>query len=140
MRGAIRSSLLTLAAAIAVASAGGAMGGQPVNADLIVTNGRVFTGAGNPRQDAIAVRDGRIVAVGGRADIERMKGSATAVVDAAGAAFPYSPCSVRAATQYASVGPLQHFRQRSIPGQPAPPSCPRQPIDPFHHYFSRNGD
>jgi predicted amidohydrolase YtcJ len=59
---------------------------QPaVVADLIVTNGRVFTGAGSPVQDALAIRGPAIVAVGTRAEIEAMKGPATATVDARGA-------------------------------------------------------
>jgi predicted amidohydrolase YtcJ len=59
---------------------------QPaVVADLIVTNGRVFTGAGSPVQDALAIRGPAIVAVGTRAEIEAMLGPATATVDARGA-------------------------------------------------------
>jgi|SwirhisoilCB1_FD_contig_41_6813505_length_614_multi_3_in_0_out_0_1 hypothetical protein len=59
--------------------------------------------------------------------------------DTAGAAFPYSPCSIRATPQYASVGHIQRFRQRTIPGQPAPRSCRRRPMDPFHQKFALTG-
>ena len=59
--------------------------------------------------------------------------------DTAGAAFPYSPCSIRATTLYASVGHVQRFRQRTIPGQPAPQSCRRQPMDPFNRNFALTG-
>jgi hypothetical protein len=61
------------------------------------------------------------------------------VFDAASAAFPSSPCSFRASTQYTSVRPLQRFRHRIIPGQPAPLSCPRQPMDPFHQNLALIG-
>ena len=60
------------------------------------------------------------------------------VLGTAGAAFPYSPCSIKS-TQYASVGHIQRFRQRTIPGQPAPQSCRRQPIDPIHQHFAMTG-
>lgn len=54
-------------------------------ADVIVTNARIYTV--NPQQkwaEAIAVREGRIVAVGGRAEIDAYRGSATKVIDAQG--------------------------------------------------------
>lgn len=55
------------------------------SADLIVTNGRVLTmDEEAPRAEAVAVRDGRIVAVGDRAAIVDMRGPGTKVVDAAG--------------------------------------------------------
>ena len=57
---------------------------QPSPADLIVVNGRVFTGAGNPVSEAVAVKGDRIVAVGTRPAIEALRGPATTVVDAAG--------------------------------------------------------
>ena len=61
------------------------------------------------------------------------------VFGTAAAAFPYSPWSITT-TQSASVGHIQRFRQRTIPGQPAPPqSCRRQPIDPIHQHFAMTG-
>lgn len=53
-------------------------------ADLILTGGRVLTmDAARPTAQAVAVRDGRILAVGSAADIERLRGPATTVFDAA---------------------------------------------------------
>jgi predicted amidohydrolase YtcJ len=89
MQASARTPVLALVAAIVLATAGAGRDGaaQPAAAaDLVVTNGRVFTGPGNARQDAVAVRGGRIAAVGTRDAIEAMTGPATTVVDAAGAA------------------------------------------------------
>jgi predicted amidohydrolase YtcJ len=54
-------------------------------ADLIVINGRVRTmDDDNPAAEAIAVKDGAIIALGTRASIEALKGPATRVIDAKG--------------------------------------------------------
>ncbi|MER8921487.1 amidohydrolase [Mesorhizobium sp. M0802] len=54
-------------------------------ADLIVINGRVQTmDDDNPAADAVAVKDGAIIAIGSRAAIEELKGPATTVIDAKG--------------------------------------------------------
>ncbi|MBA1140902.1 amidohydrolase [Mesorhizobium neociceri] len=54
-------------------------------ADLIVINGRVQTmDDDNPAAEAIAIRDGAIIAIGSRAAIEALKGPATKVIDAKG--------------------------------------------------------
>ena len=54
-------------------------------ADLIVINGRVRTmDDDNPAAEAVAVKDGAIIAIGSRAAIEDLKGSATKVIDAKG--------------------------------------------------------
>ena len=54
-------------------------------ADLIVINGRVRTmDDDNPAAEAIAVKDGAIVAIGSRATIEALKGPATKIIDAKG--------------------------------------------------------
>lgn len=56
-------------------------------ADLVVTNGVVYpAGGATTRHQALAVRGDRIVAVGTSAEIERLRGPATEVVDAAGRA------------------------------------------------------
>ena len=74
------------AAALAVGVALASGSGQPAApADLIVTNGKVFTGAAAPVQEAVAVRGGRIVLVGSGATVTALRGAATTVVDAAGA-------------------------------------------------------
>ncbi|RVC30788.1 amidohydrolase family protein, partial [Mesorhizobium sp. M7A.F.Ca.CA.004.04.2.1] len=55
------------------------------NADLIVINGLVQTmDDDNPTAEAVAVKDGAIVAIGSRASIEEFKGPATRVIDAKG--------------------------------------------------------
>jgi predicted amidohydrolase YtcJ len=55
-------------------------------ADLIVRNAKVTTlqGRGSAAADAIAVRGERIAAVGGEADVMRLAGASTTVVDAGG--------------------------------------------------------
>jgi predicted amidohydrolase YtcJ len=54
-------------------------------ADLVVVNGRVLTiDDDNPAAEAVAVKDGVIIAVGDRASIEEFKGPTTKVVDAQG--------------------------------------------------------
>ena len=54
-------------------------------ADLVVVNGRVLTmDDDNPVAEAVAVKDGVIVAIGNRASIEELKGPTTKVVDAQG--------------------------------------------------------
>jgi predicted amidohydrolase YtcJ len=54
-------------------------------ADLVVVGGTVWTGVdGAPDARAVAVRDGRIVAVGSEAEVRRLVGAETRVVDAAG--------------------------------------------------------
>lgn len=59
--------------------------GADHNADLIVVNGRVLTmDADNPAAEAIAVKDGAIIAIGSCASIEGYKGTATRIVDAGG--------------------------------------------------------
>lgn len=55
------------------------------NADLIAINGRVLTmDHDNPVTEAVAVKDGAIIAIGSRASIEELKGPATKVIDAKG--------------------------------------------------------
>ena len=54
-------------------------------ADLIVINGHVLTmDDDNAATEAVAVKDGAIMAVGSRASIEELKGPATKVIDAKG--------------------------------------------------------
>lgn len=68
-----------------VAAAGFACGGE-APADLIVVNADVRTAdAGRARAEALAVRDGRFVAVGSRDEVEALAGRETRVVDASGA-------------------------------------------------------
>ncbi|MEZ5291165.1 MAG: amidohydrolase family protein [Vicinamibacterales bacterium] len=62
-----------------------ACGPRQAPADLVVTNGRVYTGVGSPMQEAVAVRGGEIVAVGSAEAMADLQGPDTTVVDAAGA-------------------------------------------------------
>jgi predicted amidohydrolase YtcJ len=57
-------------------------------ADAIFTGGPIITmNDAAPRAEAIAVKDGRIVAVGATADVERWKGAGTKLVDLSGRAL-----------------------------------------------------
>ncbi len=54
----------------------------PAIADLILTNGRFHTlDRSNPQAAAVAIADGRFVAVGDAADVMRHRGDATRVID-----------------------------------------------------------
>ena len=52
--------------------------------DLVVLNGRVFTGAGQKPAEALAVRGQEILRVGSNREMKRLAGSATKVLDAHG--------------------------------------------------------
>jgi hypothetical protein len=52
--------------------------------DLIVYNGALFTGAGQPIAEALAIRNNEILRVGTNRDIKRLAGRTTQVVDAHG--------------------------------------------------------
>ena len=55
------------------------------SADLILTNARVYTvEKGKPWAEAVAIRDGRIIAVGTRAEVAARKGARTKVTDLGG--------------------------------------------------------
>jgi predicted amidohydrolase YtcJ len=61
---------------------------QTPPADLIFHNAKIYTADdARPRAEAIAIRGDRIAAVGSSADVLKMKGDATKVVDARGAAI-----------------------------------------------------
>lgn len=73
---------LLVAAATTLAQSGGP---PPVPADLIVVNGKVVTADSAFRMaEAVAVRQGRIVAVGTYADVRALTGPSTRIVDASG--------------------------------------------------------
>lgn len=60
---------------------------QETPADLLVLNGKVYRGGGSTTfSEAVAVRGNRIAAVGSTADLSRLRGPKTTVVDAAGRA------------------------------------------------------
>jgi predicted amidohydrolase YtcJ len=58
---------------------------NPSAADVIVVHAHVYTvDKKQPWAETVAIRDGKILAVGSQQDVEKLKGSATKVVDAAG--------------------------------------------------------
>ena len=87
----MRACLATIGVGVAVAAAalGGSaavarQGDQAGPADLVILNGRVFTGAGRPSAEALAARDGVIVRVGSTAEIRALAGRASRIIDARG--------------------------------------------------------
>jgi predicted amidohydrolase YtcJ len=75
-----RLSWLWLAAALVSSEA---MAAAPA-ADLVLRGGHVWAGKGRPAATAIAVKDGRVSAVGSDADVQSWIGTATRVVDLRG--------------------------------------------------------
>jgi predicted amidohydrolase YtcJ len=58
---------------------------KPPQADILVLHGKVYTlNAKQPWAQAVAVQGGKIVAVGSDAEIEKLRGNGTKVIDAAG--------------------------------------------------------
>ena len=57
----------------------------PVPADLVLLSARIWTGeTGRPRAEALAAREGRIVAIGANHEIEALAGPATRAIDGHG--------------------------------------------------------
>ncbi len=54
--------------------------------DLIITNGRVYTGAGGDLVEAVAIRGNKILRVGSNREVKRLRRAQTVTVDAHGAA------------------------------------------------------
>jgi len=70
---------------LALVAAGACTSGQVDEADLLLTGGVVWTGEEErPRAGAVAVREGRILAVGSASELARHRGSGTRVVELAG--------------------------------------------------------
>jgi predicted amidohydrolase YtcJ len=83
----MKRSTLALLAAFGVAFVAGVAGQQPPPADLILTNGKVITVDDQFRiAQAVAVRNGRFVAVGTNQEIARLAGPNTRRIDARGRA------------------------------------------------------
>lgn len=59
--------------------------GQQLSADLVITNAKIHTMAADGKvAAAIAIRDGKIIAVGAESDVKGLIGTATKVIDAKG--------------------------------------------------------
>jgi len=79
------SSLLRRVGALIALAVVPACAEGPDNADLVLTNGKVVTvDPAHPEAEAVAVRDGRVLAVGSSAEIDAYVGSGTRVVDLEG--------------------------------------------------------
>jgi predicted amidohydrolase YtcJ len=80
-----RPSLLVLALSAAVLMAAGCASERPAPADTVIVNARICTvNAAGPWAEAVAVKDGRILAVGSAKDVTRHRGPGTQVIDAGG--------------------------------------------------------
>jgi hypothetical protein len=91
---------------------GGAAGCFPAPADLVLLNGKIITVDSADRvAQALAVRGGRIVAVGGDAEIARFVGPATRRIDLAGRAA--TPGLLDAHNHFA-IGAIDELRQVSL--------------------------
>lgn len=85
MRRAIAAGILCWCAVFPAAGMAGAQEVPNRPADLVVTSARVWTGAkGRPEARAVAIRGGKFVAVGSDADIKRLIGPDTRVIEARG--------------------------------------------------------
>src|SRR3546814_14704748 len=64
---------------------GAAQAKDRIEADLILTNARIYTVEDKqPWAEAVAIKDGKIVAVGSTASVAKMRGAATRTVDLGG--------------------------------------------------------
>ncbi|HYN10740.1 MAG TPA: amidohydrolase [Vicinamibacterales bacterium] len=71
--------------AVALTLSTGYVGGQVAPADLVLRGGRILTlDAAVPEAQALAARNGAIVAVGSNADMDRFVGTSTQVIDLGG--------------------------------------------------------
>jgi predicted amidohydrolase YtcJ len=76
----------SLIAAVLVLSLAAALASGPIPvADTIIAHGRVYTGnSAEPWAEAVAVRDGKIIAVGDEQTIFKLRSAATTVIEAGG--------------------------------------------------------
>ena len=76
---------LTILALFWLASIIGAQISKPKSADAVVVNARIYTvNTAQPWAEAVAVRAGKIAAVGSASDVEKYRGPSTKVIDADG--------------------------------------------------------
>jgi predicted amidohydrolase YtcJ len=82
------TAALAIIFALALSDSSAAQNAQdatPHAADTILVNGKVYTvNAQQPWAHAVAIRDGKILSIGEDAEIERLRGAATKVIDAGG--------------------------------------------------------
>ena len=82
------TAALAIIFALALSDSSAAQNAQdatPHAADTILVNGKVYTvNARQPWAHAVAIRDGKVFSVGEDAEIERLRGAATKVIDAGG--------------------------------------------------------
>lgn len=82
----MRPTLALPALVLLCAPAASAIAQSPSNADLIVTNARIYTvDEGRPMAEAMAIRGGRVQFVGSQRGALALRGPQTRVLDAAGA-------------------------------------------------------
>jgi predicted amidohydrolase YtcJ len=79
-----KTAVAMAAVAIACASLGDAEMAPLPEADLVLRGGRVWVGKGLPPATAIAIREGRVAAVGADEEVSRWIGGSTKVVELAG--------------------------------------------------------
>ncbi|WP_457578212.1 amidohydrolase family protein [Ensifer adhaerens] len=90
--------------------------GSQLHADLILYNGPIYTAYGQPYVDGLAVRQGRIVAVGDSSALEGLRGADTRAIDLEGRlALPaFNDCHLHMAMFGRSLSELdlgsQHVR------------------------------
>jgi predicted amidohydrolase YtcJ len=80
-----RREFLALGAGAGLALAAGRLAAAPEPADVILANGRIATlDLARPRAEALAIRGGRVLAVGSNAELMALRGPATQVIELGG--------------------------------------------------------
>jgi predicted amidohydrolase YtcJ len=80
----VAAATLLVAVLVSMAVEASAQSGTTL-ADLVVTNGRVYTvNPAQPWAEAVAVKNGKIIAVGKKGDVLKLSGNNTAVIDVRG--------------------------------------------------------
>ena len=117
----IRANLIVAAVTSMATAIGCSRPASQVTADTIYTGGDIVTvNDAQPTAEALAVKDGKILAVGARAEIEKvLKGPKTSVVDLAGRTL--IPGFVDAHSHFVSVG-LQALSANLLPPPDGPGS------------------
>src|SRR3546814_2657851 len=84
-RCALVTGVQTCALPILLCLPGAAQAKDRIEADLILTNARIYTVEDKqPWAEAVAIKDGKIVAVGSTASVAKLRGAATRTVDVGG--------------------------------------------------------